>query len=60
MLQRIFILLVLCQLSYVSCDKKKKIDVQKTKIYGPGLYPHKLVLPVRYIFIQPYDTNGKR
>ena len=38
----------------------KKIDLKKTKIYGPGLYPQNLVLPVRYFFIQPYDEEGNR
>lgn len=52
----------------IKCDKLssknvktsiKSVDVQKTKIYGPGLEPHKVVLPVRYFFIQPVDGHRK-
>lgn len=44
------------------CDDVKSsirsVDVFKTKVWGPGLDPGKVVLPVRYFFIQAYDAYG--
>ncbi|XP_064103560.1 protein O-glucosyltransferase 2-like isoform X2 [Macrobrachium nipponense] len=40
--------------------KKYKIDVKRTKVFGPGLQPEKIVYPVRYFFIEVYDTKGNR
>lgn len=36
----------------------RSVDVEKTKIWGPGLEPHKIVLPVRYFYIQAIDAYG--
>ncbi|XP_055305678.1 protein O-glucosyltransferase 2-like isoform X2 [Sitodiplosis mosellana] len=45
------------------CDDIKStirsVDVFKTKVWGPGLNPEKIVLPVRYFYIQAYDAYGK-
>lgn len=38
----------------------KSVDVQRTKVWGPGLEPDKIVLPVRYFFIEPIDGHGKK
>lgn len=61
----LFILLLLI-LTTVKCDSdanRKKtsirsVDVEKTKIWGPGLEPHKIILPVRYFYIQAIDAYG--
>jgi len=37
-----------------------KVDPKRTEVYGIGLRPHKLTLPVRYFFIRVYDTEGNR
>lgn len=50
----------------VKCDldtNRKKVsirslDVEKTRVWGPGLEPHKIVLPVRYFYIQAIDGYG--
>lgn len=34
------------------------VDVEKTRIWGPGLEPHKIVLPVRHFYIQALDAYG--
>ncbi|KAF2355186.1 Lipopolysaccharide-modifying protein [Trinorchestia longiramus] len=36
------------------------VDPSKTKVYGPGLKPQENVYPVRYFFIEAYDSDGKR
>ena len=36
----------------------RSVDVEKTKIWGPGLKPDKIVLPVRYFYIQAIDGYG--
>lgn len=36
----------------------RSVDVEKTRIWGPGLEPHKIVLPVRYFYIQASDAYG--
>lgn len=38
----------------------KSVDVQRTKVWGAGLEPDKIVLPVRYFFIEPVDGYGKK
>lgn len=50
-------------LATVACESVVKtsirsVDVEKTKIWGPGLEPHKIVLPVRYFYIQAIDAYG--
>ena len=52
--------LVLCLSLGIDGGKKFKVDTKKTKVYGPGLEPHKIVFPARYIFIEPHDTKGNR
>lgn len=45
-----------------TCDDVKtsirSVDVLKTKVWGPGLQPDKIVLPVRYFYIQAFDAYG--
>lgn len=61
----LFIFLLIIKAA-VKCDldtSRKKVsirslDVEKTKIWGPGLEPHKIVLPVRYFYIQAIDAYG--
>lgn len=36
----------------------RSVDVKKTKIWGPGLEPDKIILPVRHFYIQPIDAYG--
>lgn len=65
---RFLILFSACFDGAVFCDSfrdpstvtTKSLDVQKTKIWGPGLKPDTIVLPVRYFFIEAFDRQGKR
>lgn len=51
----------------INCDDKlskqtkqiKLVSASKTKVWGPGLTPDKVVLPVRYFFIQVVDEQGR-
>lgn len=36
----------------------RSVDVEKTKVWGPGLEPDKIVLPVRHFYIQAIDAYG--
>ncbi|XP_018024379.1 protein O-glucosyltransferase 2 isoform X2 [Hyalella azteca] len=36
------------------------VDPAKTKVFGLGLHPEKAVYPVRYFFIEAYDSAGIR
>lgn len=38
----------------------KSVDVRRTQVWGPGLRPDTIVLPVRYFFIQAHDGHGYR
>lgn len=38
----------------------RSVDVGRTKVWGPGLEPDKIVLPVRHFYIEPVDAYGKR
>lgn len=49
--------LALTQTSSASTSESIPVDISKTMIWGPGLNP-RLVLPVRYFFIQLVDQNG--
>lgn len=51
---------IFCVYCCVGRGKKFKVDVKRTKVYGPGLQPDKVVYPVRYFFIELYDTKGNR
>lgn len=53
MTRYIVLLLYLVHVSY-----SKEISVEKTLVYGPGLNPD-IVVPVRYIYVQAVDTDGK-
>lgn len=61
----LFILLLFILIT-VKCDSDtnrrkaslRSVDVEKTKIWGPGLEPHKIVLPVRYFYVQAIDAYG--
>ncbi|KAK3868882.1 hypothetical protein Pcinc_025762 [Petrolisthes cinctipes] len=44
----------------VNGGKKIKLDLKKTRVFGPGLQPDKIVYPARYFFIQLHDTKGNR
>ena len=35
-------------------------DCASTKIWGPGLDPVNLILPVRYFFVEAFDKNNSR
>lgn len=37
-----------------------KVDVNNTKVFGPGLFPELIVLPVRYFFIETYNSKNER
>ncbi|XP_055919879.1 protein O-glucosyltransferase 2-like [Eupeodes corollae] len=52
-----YILLLL----FVNCVNSETpiVDPEKTLVWGPGLKPDQIVLPVRYFFIQAVDKNGK-
>lgn len=52
-----FILLLL----FCACVTSQSliVDPKKTLVYGPGLKPSQIVLPVRYFFIQAVDHDGK-
>ena len=55
MTMRIFLALI-CVLSVNGAS----VDPEKCQIYGPGLEPHKLPLPVQYFFINVVDEEGNR
>lgn len=38
----------------------KSVDVRRTEVWGPGLKPDVIVLPVRYFFIRAFDAHGNR
>ena len=50
----LFCCITVLLLNAVSCVK---VDVEKTKIWGPGLNEN-ANLPVRYFFIQAKDKKG--
>lgn len=61
------IYLILCYIfvfEVIDCDdildESRQIDVSKTKIWGPGLTPDLVILPVRYFFIQAIDGSGNK
>lgn len=61
-----FQLISLIILIFTKCDKVtgikgsiRSVDVEKTKVWGVGLEPDKIVLPVRHFYIQPLDAYGK-
>ena len=37
----------------------KKISVEKSMVYGPGLSSN-IVMPARYFYIQAVDAKGKK
>jgi len=51
------LLLLCCTLSLCHAGE---VDPLKTEVYGVGLEPHLLTLPVRYFFIRVRDTHGNR
>lgn len=51
-------------INLIHCDDNKtkkfnSINLKNTKIWGPGITPDAITLPVRYFFIQAIDINGK-
>ncbi|XP_031632184.1 protein O-glucosyltransferase 2-like [Contarinia nasturtii] len=36
----------------------RSVDVQKTKVWGPGLSPERIVLPVRFFYIHAFDSHA--
>lgn len=61
-----FELISLIILIFTKCDRVtgskgsiRSVDVEKTKVWGPGLEPDKIVLPVRHFYIQPVDAYEK-
>ena len=53
-------LLALCLALSANGGKKFKVDPKKSKVYGPGLTPHRIVYPARYFFIEAHDMKGNR
>lgn len=62
-------ILILSNLSVITkCDPSdnvpkqsiRSVDLKKTQVYGPGLQPDKIVLPVRHFYILPKDAYGNR
>lgn len=61
-------LIILNLINVTECDKSgnipkqsiRSLDVKKTQIFGPGLRPDKVVLPVRYFIIEPHDAHNNR
>jgi len=37
-----------------------RVDPEKCEVFGPGLEPHKMALPVQYFFINVFDEEGNR
>lgn len=37
-----------------------EVDIDKFKVWGPGLEPVKLVFPARYFFVEAYDVHGNK
>ncbi|CAL4109437.1 unnamed protein product, partial [Meganyctiphanes norvegica] len=57
---RLVIFLLIIVIYSSECAKKIKVDMKKSRAYGPGLQPDKIVFPARYFFIELYDTKGNR
>lgn len=36
----------------------RSVDVIKTRVWGSGIEPDKIILPVRYFYIQAIDAYG--
>jgi len=55
----LFIILSSSILASSASENKINVDLKKTLIWGPGLNP-KIVLPVRYFYLQVVDKNGSK
>lgn len=55
----LFILIsTICDSATGTKQSIRSVDVEKTKVWGPGLEPDKIVLPVRHFYIQAIDAFG--
>lgn len=59
LLCNIFLLKTICCDDVIDGQPAQRIDPSRTKIWGPGLKPDEIMLPVRYFFIQAIDDSGK-
>lgn len=67
--KQIYLILTVCNVVFnvINCDdelaKQRKpirlVNVVKSKVWGPGLTPDTVVLPVRYFFIHAVDERGR-
>lgn len=60
----IFLVFLLGPLGVLAQNPKKPMirhsfDLKKTKVWGPGLHPDKIVLPARYFYIEAAQFDGK-
>lgn len=58
----LFFSLLICLSTHTKCDDVKRtirsVHATKSKAWGPGLTPDKIVLPVRFFYIQAFDAYG--
>lgn len=45
---------------FIYTQAEFKLDPGNTKVWGPGLIPHKIIMPARYFFIHAVDDQGNR
>lgn len=48
-----------CGLISANKGSIRSVNVEKTKVWGPGLSPDKIVVPVRHFYIEPVDAYGQ-
>ncbi|KAL3283579.1 hypothetical protein HHI36_006718 [Cryptolaemus montrouzieri] len=51
------ILSIILIFSYISCEN---LSSKLSKIWGPGLYPDKIVMPARYFFIETRNERNEK
>jgi hypothetical protein len=49
--------IILCQLSEVF---SAQLSADKSLVFGPGVHPERVGLPVNYFYIQAVDTKGRK
>ena len=51
------LLIILCRLCEVL---SAQLSAEKSLVFGPGVHPERVGLPVNYFYIQAVDAKGKK
>ena len=54
------ILILLSTLCHFGHGSSSELDPEKSRVYGPGLVPHEIVLPARYFFIEAVTSDNQK